>query len=91
MNLSTRNDRRVRRALRDNPDHRFRWIDLALAVSGLAVFFQILPGAWWRVLSATAAVFSYVDVRDWTWRSYAVVCIVAIAALIVIKSRQDTA
>ena len=76
---------------RDDEERRFPWLEVTLAVSALALFFQLFPNIWWWGVSLAALAFSYVDVRGWTWRSYAVVCVVVIAALIVIKGRQDSA
>ena len=70
------------------------WMDLVLVVSilvlGLVIFFQLFPGVWASVVSLLAVVFSYIDVRGWTWRSYAVVCAVAISVLVILKGRQDS-
>ncbi len=62
-----------------------------MGICALALFLQLFPGVWWSVVSFAALVLSYVDARGWTWRSYAVVCVVVIVALAVIKSRQDNA
>lgn len=71
------------------------WLDLALIVGILtlssAVFFLFFPGTWTTVVSLFALILSYVDVRDWTWRSYAVISVIAIGALTIAKSRQDIA
>jgi hypothetical protein len=82
---------RVTPAIREDDESSFPWLESALVVSGLALFFQLFPGAWSSVVSVAAFIFSYVDVRGWTWRSYAVVCAVMIAALVFIKVRLDNA
>jgi hypothetical protein len=55
---------------------------LAFVLMCAALLFQLVPAAWWWTVSV-------VDVRHWTWRSYAVIFAVAIAVLIVAKGRQD--
>ena len=76
---------------RDDKTRGFPWLEGALAVCAVALFFQIFPGIWASVVSFLALVFSYLDVRGWTWRSYAAVCAIAIAALVILKGRQDNA
>ncbi len=57
----------------DDQERGFPWLEGALAVSAVALFFQLFPGVWATAFSFLALVFSYIDVRGWTWRSYAVV------------------
>jgi hypothetical protein len=75
----------------DDYDRGFPWLEGALTVSCLALFFQLFPGALSSVAALVALSFSYVDVRGWTWRSYAVICTVIICVLIVAKNWQDNA
>lgn len=55
----------------------------ALLLASLVVLaLQLLPGSSTRILSA-------VDPRQWTWRSYAIVCGVWIAALVALKAWRE--
>ncbi len=67
----------------------FPWLSAILAISIVSLFFQLVPSAFWGLLSVAAVVAGYFDVRTWTWRSYAIICGIAIAVLIVAKGRQD--
>jgi len=62
----------------------FPWLSTGLAVSCLALFFQVFPSAWWAFVGV-------VDARGWTWRTYAVLCALAIGWLVYLKSSQDNA
>lgn len=68
---------------------RYPWLELALACSLAALFFQLFPGVWSRVVSFMAIILGYGDVRGWTWRMYATACGIAIAMLVVVKLRHD--
>ena len=57
-----------------------RWL---LGLSLLALLFEIFP-------ELAGTVWSTVDVRGWTWKSYAVISSLVIAVLTVAKSRQDS-
>ena len=83
--------KRTRTVAHDDEERGIPWLEVALAVSAVALFFQLFPSVWASVAAFLALVFSYVDVRGWTWRSYAVVCAIAIVALIILKGRQDNA
>jgi hypothetical protein len=63
---------------------RFSWVEWALAFTFAALVFQLFPSLWWAVISV-------VDVRNWTWRSYAAVSTIAIVVLFVAKAWQDNA
>jgi amino acid permease len=75
----------------DDEQRPFPWLEIALGVNCLALFFQIFPSLWWRLVSFGALVLSYADIRSWTWRSYAVVCVITIVVLVVVKGRQNSA
>jgi hypothetical protein len=75
----------------DEEERGFPWLEGALVVSTVALFFQLFPGTGASVVSFLALVLSYFDVRGWTWRSYAVVCAIAITALVILKGRQNNA
>jgi hypothetical protein len=70
----------------------FPWLEGALAVSAVALFFQLFPGIWANIVWFLALVFSYIDVREWTWRSYATASVVAIISLVALKAwlERDT-
>ncbi len=62
-----------------------RWslrIETVLAISVLALLLQIFPGIY-------GAVFSAIDVRNWSWKSYAVASSVAISLLVGVKALQE--
>ena len=40
--------------IRDDDESGFPWLESALVVSGLALFFQLLPGVWSSVLGLAA-------------------------------------
>jgi hypothetical protein len=50
------------------------WLWLLFFVSGLCLLFQLFPSVWWAFVSIF-------DIRNWTWRSYAIVCAVALVML----------
>lgn len=60
------------------------WPELLLLISSSVLLFQLFPGIWLRVLH-------YADVRNWTWRAYAVTCGVWVICLFVIKLWRDNA
>ena len=66
----------------DNDLTAFRWLECLLALSAITLFFQLFPGAWWALVSAA-------DVRNWTWRSYAVVSGLALALLVGLKAWRE--
>lgn len=68
----------------------FPWLEYALAVSVAAMFFQLFPAAWSSLTAVAAGAFSYIDVRGWTWKSYAVVCVITLSILIILKGRQES-
>jgi uncharacterized membrane protein YbhN (UPF0104 family) len=59
-----------------------RIIDILLALSCLTLLFQIFPSAFWTSLAI-------VDLRNWTWRSYAVVSTVAIVTLVTLRAWSE--
>ena len=65
------------------------WLWSLLVVSCLAFLFQLVPSAWWTILDACWTFSDVVDVRGWSWRSYAVVSVITIVVLIVIRAWQD--
>jgi hypothetical protein len=81
---------RARPIVRDEDRRPFPWLELVLAVSFAALLLQLFPAAWWSLVSLAAVVFSYVDVRGWTWRSYAVICVVAILVLTAARAWQGS-
>lgn len=71
----------------------FPWLGLFLIASIVSLFFQLVPSAWSSVLGALTSawwtIWAIIDVRQWTWRSYAVLFAIAIAVLLVAKGRAD--
>lgn len=63
-------------------DARFSWPEGLFALSAVVFLFQLFPAFFLAILST-------VDVRLWTWRSYAVVCSVGIVALVGVKAWQN--
>jgi hypothetical protein len=63
---------------------RSRWLEILLMVFGLALVVQLFPSLWGIVLAT-------IDVRGWTWRSWAVASTIWIVCMVVIKSRRDRA
>lgn len=88
--VSSHKKARVVAVARDEVERSFPWLESALAVSFAALFFQLFPAVWWGLVSLAALVFSYVDVRGWTWRSYAVICVVAILVLSAARAWQGS-
>ena len=86
---SSRKQRRVEPVAVADEEFAFPWLLSALAISGLSLFFEIFPDAWWSVVSFAMLVLGYLDIRAWSWRSYAVVCVIAIAVLVFNKNRQE--
>ncbi len=66
------------------PEARSRWIEVLLVISGMALVVQLFPSFWWSVLTI-------IDVRGWTWRSWAVASAIWIVALVGIKAWRDAA
>jgi hypothetical protein len=60
-----------------------QWIWLLLAISLTTLIFQVFPSAWWVVVSI-------VDVRSWTWRSYATAFAVALVVLMAARAWQES-
>ncbi|MBI2826199.1 MAG: hypothetical protein HYX69_16080 [Planctomycetia bacterium] len=60
----------------------FPWLELLLVTTAAALVFQLFPRVWWGLLST-------IDVRTWTWRTYAVICGLAIVALAGAKAWQN--
>jgi hypothetical protein len=69
---------------RDESTLTISWLECLLAASVLTLVFQLFPSLW-------AALSSYVDVRGWTWRSYAAASALAIVVLVAAKAWQDNA
>jgi hypothetical protein len=74
------------RVVLDAEERGFPGLEVALIACALAVFFLLFPGIWASVISYLRLALSYIDVRSWTWRSYATVSVVSIVALVGLKS-----
>jgi hypothetical protein len=62
------------------------WLAMLLGMSIVVFFFQLFPSVWWSGVSFVLYLLSYLDVRAWTWRSYAVVCSLTIVGLVAMKA-----
>jgi hypothetical protein len=60
------------------------WLEVVFALSCASLLFQLFPGVWWALISV-------VDVRNWTWRSYAAVSALTIVVLFVARAWQENA
>jgi hypothetical protein len=58
------------------------WTETLLVASLVALGFQLFPGAWTWVLGI-------VDIRNWTWRSYAIASAIWIVVFTAIKAWRD--
>lgn len=59
------------------------WPELVLALGSITLFFQLFPSALWALVSI-------LDVRGWSWRSYAVASVLWIVVLVGIKAWRDS-
>lgn len=61
------------------------WPEILLAVAIAVLVLEIFPGGWWWVVAV-------VDVRGWTWRSYASASAALVIVLVVLKAwiERDT-
>lgn len=60
------------------------WLEALWIALCLAFVFQLYPPLWWGLIGA-------LDVRAWSWRSYATASAFAIIALVIIKAMQEAA
>ena len=60
----------------------FPWLGVLLAVSIVSLVFQLFPSVWWGLLAI-------VDIRSWSWRSWAVASAVWIVCLVGMKTWRD--
>ena len=67
----------------DDGESAFPWLESCFIISFLALILHLFPAVWWALVSV-------VDLRQWTWRSYAVLFAIAVAVLIVAKGRQES-
>jgi hypothetical protein len=58
------------------------WLRIALVISCVTLVLQLVAKAWWPVVS-------YLDPRDWSWRSYATACAVSIVVLMATRAWQN--
>jgi hypothetical protein len=58
------------------------WVEVLLVASLITLGFQLFPGVWSWVVDI-------VDIRNWTWRSYAVASILWIVVFSAIKAWRD--
>jgi hypothetical protein len=64
------------------PSQRFSWLAVLLALAILTLVIQLFPAVFRGVISA-------LDVRAWSWRSYAVASAAAIVILVGIKATRN--
>ncbi len=57
----------------------FPWLETLLLVSSVSLFLAFFPAAWWGLLAI-------IDVRNWSWRSYAAISTLAIVGLVGLKA-----
>ncbi len=88
---SSRSRAKLAPIILDHEDAGFPWRALGLFISCLALFFEIIPDAWWSTLSFASTILSYLDVRGWTWHSYTGILAVTIIFLVFIRARQENA
>ncbi len=60
-----------------------RWLWALLSIGCVTLFFQLVPSLWTSVLAI-------LDIRGWTWRTYAAICAVAIVALVAARAWQGS-
>jgi hypothetical protein len=64
-----------------------------LVITALALLFQHFPSLWWGLLGVNTSfwrgLFAIVDVRAWTWRSWAVASTIWIVSFVAIKVWWD--
>ena len=72
---------------------RFPWLEWTLLLAGQALFFQVIPGAWRRVVDSAGwtlhSVWMIVDVRNWTVWGYVIGLSVVLVALVAVKVWKD--
>ena len=78
-----------RRSMAVRDRYRWGWLEAALLVSVVALILQVLPSEWTGVTRFTEIVISYIDVRNWSWRSYAAVFTGMIFGLMGLKAWLD--
>jgi hypothetical protein len=59
-----------------------RLLEVCLVIGVMLLLLQLFPAAWDSSLAM-------VDVRQWSWRSYAVASAVAIVVLVALKASRD--
>jgi hypothetical protein len=64
-------------------EHAFAWAETILVIAAIALFFQFFPGIWSGIVRT-------IDVRYWGWKSYAVVNVIVVLALIGIKAWHNS-
>lgn len=60
------------------------WPEALFVIFIISLLVQLFPSFWWSVLTI-------IDVRGWTWRSWAVASAIWIVALVGLKARRDAA
>lgn len=67
---------------RKEKSFRITWLEWLLIAATAGLVLQLVP-------AIATTVLSYVDVRGWTWRSYAATCTIAIVMLVAARSWQE--
>jgi hypothetical protein len=80
---STRSEEGLILQMRSTQRGGVSWIEAGFCICSILLLFQIFPNLWWGIVAL-------LDVRIWTWKSYAVVSAIAIAILLVAKGKQDS-
>ena len=63
-------------------DARISWLRALLVISTVSLVFLLFPSLWWGLLAI-------IDIRGWTWRSWAVASTIWIVGLVGIKVWRD--
>ena len=73
---------------RDIDDERLEisWLEIVLVIAALSLTFQLWPAFYFKTADI---IYDTLDFRQWTWRTYLVVNVLAFVALAVIRVRQN--
>jgi hypothetical protein len=63
-------------------DARSFWLEVLIFVAVVTLLFQLFPNLWWGALAV-------IDVRNWTWKSYAVASSIAVVVLVALRAWSE--
>jgi len=75
---------RASRPSRTKQPRRFPVAEALLVILTISLVFQLFPELWWRCLAI-------VNIRRWTWRSWAVASFLWIVVMVGLKAWRDAA